>query len=143
VDRLENVERKDGTSDYLSEKAQGMSLDVAEFKANIVRLLSNGKTEEALEQLASFYHVSTPRIKVGLPKGHRKKTLACYTARDKTIAVLNSDTLMDPFTVLHEFYHHVRFRLRGHHRGTERNANEFARNFIQSYKLIAMRDALK
>ena len=120
-----------------------MSLEVAEFKASIVRLLSNGKTKDALEQLADFYHVSAPRIKVGLPKGHRKKTLACYTVRDKTIAVLNSDVLMDPFTVLHEFYHHVRFRLGRHHRGTERNANEFARDFIESYKLMATRDISK
>jgi hypothetical protein len=120
-----------------------MSLNVDKFRALIVWLLSNGKTEEALEKLASFYHVSPPRIKVGLPKGHRKKILACYTARDKTIAVLNSDVLMDPFTVLHEFYHHVRFRLGGLHRGTERNANEFARNFIESYKLIAIRNIKK
>jgi len=116
-------------------------LDVDKFKALVVLLLSNGKTEEALEQLASFYHVSTLRIKVGLPKRHGKKTLACYTVRDKTIAVLNSDVLMDPFTVLHEFYHHVRLRLGGHHRGTERNANEFARSFIESYRLIVVRDA--
>jgi len=54
--------------------------------------------------------------------------------------VLNSDVLMDPFTVLHEFYHHVRFRLGGLYRGTERNANEFARNFIESYKLMTPRD---
>ena len=119
------------------------SLDVTKFKALVVRLLLSGKTEEALEQLASFYRTSTPKIKVGLPKGHRKKTLACYTARDKTIAVLNSDALMDPFTVLHEFYHHVRFRLGGLHRGTERNADEFARNFIESYKLMIVRDTHK
>nr|MDO8098829.1 hypothetical protein [Candidatus Njordarchaeota archaeon] len=54
--------------------------------------------------------------------------------------MLNSDVLMDPFTVLHEFYHHVRFRLGGLYRGTERNANEFARNFIESYKLMTPRD---
>jgi hypothetical protein len=114
------------------------SLDVTKFKALVVWLMSNGKTEEALEKLASFYHVSTPRIKVGLPKRHRKKTLACYTARDKTISVLNSEVLMDPFIVLHEFYHHVRFRSGRVHRGTERNADEFARNFIESYKLIVL-----
>nr|MDO8098830.1 hypothetical protein [Candidatus Njordarchaeota archaeon] len=52
-----------------------MSSDVAEFKARIVLLLSNGKTEEASEHLASFYHVGTPRIKVGFQNDIEKRHL--------------------------------------------------------------------
>ena len=119
-----------------------ISSDVSEFKARIVWLLSNGKTEEALEQLAGYYKVRPPRIRVGLPKRHRKGVLGCYTAGDKTISVLNSDILMNPFVILHEFYHHIRIGSSKVHRGTERNANEFAMDFIESYKSVASRISL-
>jgi hypothetical protein len=116
-----------------------MPSEETSFKAHIVLLLLNGKTEEALEQLASYYNVSVPAIRVGLPKGHRKGVLACYTARNKTINVLNSDILMNPFVILHEFYHHLRTGMSKVHRGTERNANEFANSYVQSYNsMIAL-----
>jgi hypothetical protein len=90
-----------------------------------------------LERLADYYRVSVPRIKVGLPKGHKKHVLGCYTAKDRTISVLNSDLLKDPLVVLHEFYHHIRIRLDMIHRGTEKNATEFAKRFIESYVSVA------
>jgi hypothetical protein len=111
-----------------------MSLDLAKFKSFIVSLILDGKPDDALQRLAEYYHVSVPRIKVGLPKGHRKNVLGCYTARDRTISVLNSDVLRDPIVVLHEFYHHLRIGLSRVHRGTEGNAMEFAKEFIIAYR---------
>jgi hypothetical protein len=102
-----------------------------EFEAQIVQLIMNGKVEEALEQLARHYKVDLPRIKVGLPGGHRKNVLGCYTAKNQTICVLNSDTLKDPFIILHEFYHHLRMRLDKGHKGNEKLASKFAKEFIE------------
>jgi hypothetical protein len=70
---------------------------------------------------------------VGLPSRHRKNTLGCYTAKDQTISVLNSDTLKEPSVVLHEFYHHLRTSIDMKHRGTEKYAGEFAEEFIKAY----------
>jgi hypothetical protein len=42
----------------------------------------------------------------------------------------------EPFVVLHEFYHHLRTALDRKHRGTEKYADEFAREFIEAYKSI-------
>jgi len=106
------------------------------FKAFIVWLIMNGKAEEALELLAKHYTVNAPKIRVGLPKGHKKNIFGCYTAKNETISVLNSDTLKEPFTILHEFYHHLRTAQNTKHKGTEKYASEFAREFIQSYKSI-------
>jgi hypothetical protein len=114
-----------------------MSDDIGRFKASVVWLILSGKPEEALEQLSNFYHVGVPKIKVGLPKGHRKNVLGCYTVRDRTISILNSDTLKAPLVILHEFYHHLRTRSDKIHRGTERNATDFARSFIESFNAVA------
>ena len=108
-----------------------------EFKALVVWLILNGKAEKALELLAEHYGVEVPRLKVGLPKGRKKKTLGCYNAKNETIFVLNSDTLKEPFIILHEFYHHLRTALDRKHKGTERYADEFAKEFIQAYKSMA------
>jgi len=107
------------------------------FKVLIVSLILNGKIEKALELLAEHYSVSVPKIKVGLPKGRKKKALGCYNAKKGTIFVLNSDTLKEPFIILHEFYHHLRTALDTKHKGTEKYANEFAKDFIQAYKSAA------
>jgi len=107
-----------------------------QFKTLIVRLILNGKTEEALEMLAKNYGISTPKIKVGLPKKHRKNVLGCYTAGDETISVLDSDMLKEPSVILHEFYHHMRTDADKKHRGTERKARDFAQQFIEAYKTM-------
>jgi len=107
------------------------------FKASIVWLILNGKTEKALELLAEHYSVEVPKLKVGLPKGRKKKTLGCYNAKNETIFVFNSDTLKEPFIILHEFYHHLRTALDRKHKGTERYADEFSKEFIQAYKSMA------
>ena len=101
-----------------------------QFKAFVVRLILSGSAEEALEQLAKHYNVNPPRIKVGLHERHGTNALGCYTAKNKTIHVLNSDVLKDPFVILHEFYHHLRTPVDRKHRGTEKYASKFARDFI-------------
>ena len=106
----------------------------ANFKPLIVWLILNGQTEKALNLLAKNYKVSTPRLKVGLPKGRKATAFGCYTPKDSTISVLNSDVMRNPFVILHEFYHHLRTSIDKKHKGTEKNADKFARGFIEAYK---------
>jgi len=106
------------------------------FKAFVVWLILDGKTERALEALSKFYSVEVPRLKVGLRKRHGRKTLGCYVAKSRSILVLKSDVLKDPFVILHEFYHHLRMTPDAKHKGTERNANEFAREFLRAYGMV-------
>ena len=108
------------------------------FKACVVWLILNGKPEKALELLAENYRVAVPRLRVGLPKRHKIKAYGCYTAKSQTIHVLNSDVLVNPFVILHEFYHHLRSgTVDKVHRGTEDNADKFALDFIMQYQAAA------
>jgi len=107
------------------------------FQALIVYFILNGEAERALEMLAEHYGVEVPKLRVGLPKGRKKKALGCYSVKSKTISVLNSDALKEPFIILHEFYHHLRTALDKKHRGTEKYADEFSKGFIQAYKTVA------
>jgi len=104
------------------------------FKPLIVALILNGQAEKALDLLAENYKVATPKLKVGLPKGRKAKAFGCYTPKDATISVLNSDVIGNPFVILHEFYHHLRTSIEKKHKGTEKNADKFAREFIEAYK---------
>ena len=105
------------------------------FKPVVVWLILNGKTEEALTLLAKNYKVNVPSLKVGLPKGHKIKASGCYTAKKETISVLNSDALANPFVIIHEFYHHLRSKaVDKMHRGTEKNADKFALEFLHEYE---------
>ncbi|MGD0450567.1 MAG: hypothetical protein ABSA79_05870 [Candidatus Bathyarchaeia archaeon] len=109
------------------------------FKPLVVWLILNGKTEEALELLSKNYKVSVPELKVGLPKGHKKTAFGCYTSKSQTISVLDSDILVNPFVIVHEFYHHLRSKgVDKMHRGTEKNADRFALDFIEAYKKAAL-----
>ena len=102
-----------------------------QFKPLVVWLILNGKTEEALELLSKNYKVNVPELKVGLPKGHKIKAFGCYTNKNQTISVQNSDILVNPFVIIHEFYHHLRSKgVDKMHRGTEKNADRFAIEFI-------------
>ncbi|MEM3000404.1 MAG: hypothetical protein QXX34_07775 [Candidatus Bathyarchaeia archaeon] len=106
-----------------------------DFKPLVVWLIQNGKAEEALALLAENYGVSTPKLKVGLPKGHRRNALGCYTAKNETIALLVSDVMKNPFVILHEFYHHLRTQpVDKQHRGTEKHADKFAAEFLLAYE---------
>ena len=108
-------------------------------RPRIVWLILDQKAEEALALLAEHYKVDVPKLKVGLPKRHRKNIFGCYTPKNQTISVLNSDIIGNPFVILHEFYHHLRTSVSKEHRGTERNADEFANDFIREYQAAATR----
>ena len=86
--------------------------------------------------LSEQYHVDVPRLGVGTTKGHSKGVLAVYSADRKEILAVNQDYLYDPFVMIHEFYHHLR-QFAGQHRGTEKNADRFALDYIAAYKRVA------
>jgi len=106
----------------------------ANFKPLVVWLILNGKAEEALALLAKNYRVNTPKLKIGLPKGRKANVSGCYTPKNETISLLNSDVMGNPFVILHEFYHHLRTSVDKKHKGTEKNADKFAKEFIEAYK---------
>lgn len=110
-------------------------------KPFIVWLILNHRTEDALSLLAEQYKVTIPRIKVGLPKRHKRNVLACYQSRNVTISVFNSDILSNPFVVLHEFYHHLRTSVDRQHKGAEKNADRFASEFLDEYRLASAKGA--
>ena len=101
-------------------------------KAKIVYMILNKKTEEALQHLSKLYNVTPPEIVVGTVKGKRKTVYAVYVQNESKIYAINSDVFYNPFVVLHEFYHHIRTK-GAIHRGSEKNANLYARNFIDAY----------
>ena len=108
----------------------------ANFKSMVVWLILNGKSEEALALLAKNYRVTVPKLKVGLPKGRKVTAFGVYTPKNETISVLNSDVLINPLVILHEFYHHLRSNaVDKQHRGTEKNADKFAIKFIKAYEV--------
>ncbi len=108
------------------------------YKVLVVWLILNGKTEQALELLSKNYKVNVPQLKVGLPKGHKITAFGCYTNKNETISVQNSDILANPFVIIHEFYHHLRSKGADKiHRGTEKNADRFAKDFIETYRKFA------
>ncbi|MDE1726726.1 MAG: hypothetical protein KGH89_05620 [Thaumarchaeota archaeon] len=104
-------------------------------KAKIVQMILDGKTEGALGKLGEFYRVETPKIAVGTIKGKRRTVYAVYVPAEKKIYALNSDIFCNPFVILHEYYHHIRSKL-GVHKGSERHANMYAKDFINSYNKI-------
>lgn len=105
-------------------------------KPFIVSLILSQKAEEALDLLSKEYRVNVPRLKVGLPKGHKKRAFGVYQSRNETISVLSSDVLGNPFVILHEFYHHLRSKgVDKLHRGTEKNADRFATDFLTEYNM--------
>ena len=112
-----------------------MPLDESIDKPQIVQLILSQTTEEALVLLAKHYRVAVPQLKVGLPKGRKRNIYGCYTSKNQTISVLNSDFLGNPFVILHEFYHHLRSKsIDRQHKGTERNADRFATEFLIAYQ---------
>ncbi len=96
---------------------------------------SEQKNRRSTKILAKKYNVTIPKLKVGLPKGHKKNTLGCYLTKNSTITVHNSDLLSNPHVILHEFYHHLRTNIEKKHQGTEKNANKFALDFIREYRI--------
>ena len=105
------------------------------FKAYIVQLIIDKKTEQALESLSRFYEIKPPDIVVGTIKGKRRTVYAVYVQRECKIYCINSEIFYNPFIIMHEFYHHLRTTA-GVHKGSEKHANMYARGFIDSYKTI-------
>jgi hypothetical protein len=101
-------------------------------KAKIVALILDKKTEQALDYLSKLYKVDTPQIVVGTIKKKRRTVYAVYVVQEKKIYALNSEIFYNPFVILHEYYHHIRSKL-GTHRGSEKYANMYAQQFIDSY----------
>ena len=104
-------------------------------KTKIVHMILNKDTEEALQLLSKFYNVAPPEIVVGTIKGKRKTVYAVYVQKESKIYATNSDVFYNPFIVLHEYYHHIRTK-GGTHRGSEKNANLYAKTFIDAYNRI-------
>ena len=114
------------------------------FKPIVVQLVLQKQTEEALELLAKTYGVDVPRLKVGLPKGHVRTAYGTYCAKDQTICVLDSDIFGNPFVIIHEFYHHLRSKnVDKQHKGTEKNADKFAMEFIKEYQAAVAKAILE
>jgi hypothetical protein len=117
-----------------TEERQGKTDD--RFKAVIVANILDSNPEKALDLLSEHYHVERPKLGVGVVKGRSKGVLAVYSADRKEILAVRQEYLYDPFVILHEFYHHLR-QFAGQHRGTERNADKFALDFIAAYRRVA------
>jgi len=107
--------------------------DEHRFKARVVQLILMKETDEAIKALSQHYSVDVPKLKVGMPKKYTMK-VGCYVSKTKTIHVMNREKLEDPFVILHEFYHHLRTQDR-RHRGTEKHADRFAKEFIKAFQI--------
>ena len=110
-----------------------MELPDPKMQALIVNLILNKRTEKSLQLLSNFYSIQAPEVVVGTLKGKRKTVHAVYVGNQRRIYATNSEIFYNPFVILHEFYHHLRFRGM-EHRGSEKSANKFALNFINSYR---------
>jgi len=120
---------------YQAAKTQAEAPPVLDikFKARVVAMILDSKTEAALEMLCKRYHVSVPRLKIGVLEGRTKGVAAVYSLERKEILAARMEYLYDPFVIIHEFYHHLR-SISGKHRGTEKQADRFALDFIQAYR---------
>lgn len=108
-----------------------MALDESSFKAAVIQLILSKDTEKAVELLSQKFRVRPPSLGIGHTKG-KKTALAVYSVVANTISFSDQDQFFDPFVVLHEMYHCIRSRS-GHHRGTEKNADKFALEYITEY----------
>lgn len=104
--------------------------------ATVVALILDSKPEDALEALCKHYHVSRPKLGIGVIEGKTKGVAAVYSMRRREILAARREFLFDPFVLIHEFYHHLR-SVGGRHRGTERQADVFALDFIRAYQRLA------
>ena len=102
------------------------------MKRDVVALILDSKTEDALALLSEWYRVRPPGLGVGVVEGRTKGVAAVYSRRRKEILAANREYLFNPFVMIHEFYHHLR-STGGKHRGTEKQADKFAMDFIAAY----------
>ncbi len=109
-------------------------MDEAE-KARVVQLILEGRTEEAIQLVCESFGRPPPKIRVGRVKG-QGRALAVYLPQKSTIYFSDGSLTRNPFVVLHELYHHIRF-FAGKHRGTEKHANKFAMEFIEAFSRLS------
>jgi len=117
---------------------ESLAMSEDQMKAAIVALILDSKTEEAIDALSKWYRVSRPRLGVGVVEGKTKGIAAVYSQNRKEILAARREFLYDPFVMIHEFYHHLR-SASGKHRGTEKQADRFALDFIAAYNRAAAR----
>jgi hypothetical protein len=103
------------------------------MKAEAVWLIMDSKPEDALSLLCKWYRVPVPRLGVGVTEGKTKGVAAVYSVRRREILAANQEYLYNPFVIIHEFYHHLRSQT-GQHRGTEKQADRFALDFIAAFR---------
>ncbi len=107
-----------------------------ELKARVVATILDSRPEDAIEMLSKWYQVERPRLGVGVVEGKTKGVAAVYSLRRKEILAARREYLYNPFVMIHEFYHHLR-STSGRHKGTEKQADKFALDFIAAYQRVA------
>jgi len=105
------------------------------MKAATVWMILDSKPEDAISLMCKWYRVPRPRLLVGVLEGKTKGVAAVYSVRRREIRAARREYLYDPFVIIHEFYHHLRFTS-GKHRGTEKQADKFALDFIAAYRRV-------
>jgi hypothetical protein len=108
------------------------------FKATVVAAILDSNPEKALDLLCERFKVDRPKLGVGTFKGRSKGVQAVYSPQRREILAAKREFLYDPFTILHEFYHHLRY-FGQRHRGTEKLADKFAIDFIDAYRRVLER----
>ncbi len=111
-----------------------LDLDDPRFKTAIVGLILSRNTEEAVRLVSRKFHVKPPTLQIGHTKG-KKIALAVYSVAANSITFADQEHFFNPFVVLHEMYHCIRSSS-GHHRGTEKNADRFALDYIENYRRL-------
>lgn len=106
------------------------------MQAYVVSLILDSKPEEAIRVLSKWYKVTEPKLSVGVVEGRTKGVAAVYSQNRKEILAARREFLYDPFVMIHEFYHHLR-SASGRHKGTEKQADRFALDFISAYQRLA------
>jgi hypothetical protein len=107
------------------------------MKTSVVAMILDSRPEDALDLLSKWYGIERPRLGVGVVEGRTKRVAAVYSLRRKEILAAKREYLYNPFVMIHEFYHHLRSRS-GRHRGTEKEADRFALDFIRVYQRLAL-----
>ena len=103
------------------------------FMATVVWLILDSRPEEAIMALSRRYRVSIPKLSIGVVEGRTKGVAAVYSLNRREILAAKREYFYNPFVMIHEFYHHLR-STSGRHKGTERQADEFATRYIDAYR---------
>jgi hypothetical protein len=102
------------------------------MKVSVVALILDSRPEEAIQLLSRWHKVRPPKLGVGVFEGRTKGVAAVYSPGRQEILAAKREYLYDPFVIVHEFYHHLRSS-GGKQRGTERQADMFAADYIAAY----------